>query len=245
VRSIKTGTPLVVTCEDEMYKIKQVTVKTKNYPKLTLRQLLNEYLPLSIDYIIEDINLGEFRVSDDPSLAKVLDTIKQEYSINFFFKDGNLYGTLPSTKIMQSGGGKLKTIDFKQYIKEDNIEFQSADDIKLIIKVKTVLPDNTKLEVQEPEDANDGEVHTFLALDKTTEAQLRAYAKELLVKYKPGDLKGSVVLYGLPYIEVGDFIKLVDSENENRNGKICEARKITYALGNAYLTQTIEIGRTQ
>lgn len=245
VRSVKTGVPLVVHCEDEMYKIKQVTVKTRTYPSLTLKALLDEYLPLSIDYEINDVNLGEFRVSGDPSLAKVLDTIKSEYALNFFFRNGNLYGTLPGTMLLQQSISRMKVIDFSKYIKEDRLVYEPVDDVKLIIKVKTILPDNTKLEVQEPEDATDGEVHTFLALDKTTEQELRAYAKELLLKYKPGDLKGNIVLYGRPYIEVGDFIKLLDSENENRNGKICEVRKITYKLGDAYLEQDIEIGRTQ
>lgn len=245
VRSVKTGVPLIISCEDEMYLLKQIVVKTKNYPALSLKQLLDEYLPANIEREVVDVNLGEFRVSNDPSLAKVLDYIKQEYTLNFFFRDGKFYAALPSTKLTQTGNNKLINIDIQKMVKSDNIETDTDETRKLIVKVKTVMPDNTKIEVQEPKEAGDGEVHSFLALDKTTESSLRDYAKELLIKYNPGTLKGNLVLYGLPRVQLGDFVKLTDTENETRNGKLCEIQKITYTIGQSYYTQTIEIGRNE
>jgi len=241
VRQIVTGTPLRIECEDEMYRLKQITVSTEHFPSLQLSALLSKYLPADISNQTQDVSLGEFRISNNPNLAKVLDYIKENYGLRFFFKDKTLYGVLPSAALSQQG--KTVNLDFKQNIKEDRITYLEDDEVKIIVKVKTVLPNNQKLEVQEPEKATDGQVHTFLALDKKTEKELRDYAKNLLVTFKPGNLTGNVKTWGEPFVEPGDFVKLIDADNSERNNKLCQVQKVVYSLMQPHLTQEIIIGR--
>jgi hypothetical protein len=73
VKQAIVGTPLKIECEDEMYSLKQVSVATEYYPSLQLSTLLKRYLPSGINNEVKDVNLGEFRISNSPSLAKVLD----------------------------------------------------------------------------------------------------------------------------------------------------------------------------
>jgi hypothetical protein len=241
VKQVVVGTPLKIECEDEMYALKQVSVETEHFPALQLSTLLKRYLPAGIKNKVQDVNLGEFRISNSPSLAKVLDYIKQNYGLLFYFRHKTLLGVVPSASL--AGSSNPVSINFNIDVKNDQIKFLHDDDLKLIIKVKTVLADNSKLEVQEPEKTEGGEVHTFLALEKKTERELREYAKNLLATYKPGNLSGSLTIYGRPLIEPGDFVKLIDSDNAERNNKICQIERVLTKMGQSFLEQTITIGR--
>jgi len=241
VKNITIGTPVQVHGEDEMYRLKQIQCKTRHYPDLKIKTLLDEYLPADIENRVIDVSLGTFRISNNPSLAAILDYIKQNYGLLFYFRNKQLLGVMPSTQLAATANST--DIDFAVHVKADNLKYVSDEDVNLIIKVKTVLADNTKLEVQEPEKATAGEVHTFLALEKKTEKELRDYAKNLLATYKPGNLTGNVKTWGEPFVEPGDFVKLIDADNSERNNKLCQVQKVVYSLAQPHLTQEIIIGR--
>lgn len=239
VRSVKTGIPVEIMCDDEMFNLKQVTVENAHYPSLSINKLLDKYLPAGIERKVTDVNLGEFRINDKPSLAAVLDHIKENFGLRFYFINRTFYGVLPSAA---SATGDATEIDFDLHVKQDNIEYLTDDELKVIVKVKTVLPNNQKLEVQEPEKATDGQVHTFLALDKKTEKELREYAKNLLVTFKPGNLRGGFAMFGSPLLRPGDWMKLFDANNTERIGKLAQVAGVEYNIGESYYEQKITLG---
>ncbi len=241
VKNITLGTPIEVHGEDEMYRLKQIPCETRQYPDLHINALLGQYLPADIENLVTDVSLGTFRISNNPSLAAILDYIRQNYGLLFYFRNKQLFGVMPSTQFAATADSL--EIDFAVHVKADNLQYVSDGDVNLIIKVKTVLPDNTKLEVQEPEKATGGEVHTFMALEKKTEKELRDYALNLLATYKPGNLHGSITLYGRPLVEPGNFIKLVDADNQERNEALCQVEKVSYQMNQSFLQQVVTIGR--
>ena len=243
VRKMSYKTPLQIMCENEMYALKSIMVNAEHFPNLSLQSFLKSYLPGNIKTNDLDINLGQFRIRESVSLSKILNYISEEYAINFFFKGDTLYKVLPSTDMVGNNEASLHNIDASR-VKSDDIEYRDNEDINIIIKVKTILPDNTKLEVQEPKELKQGETHTFIALDKKTEKELREYAKDLLVKFKPGNLKGTITLFGEPFVEPGDFVKISNSLNTPVNGKICQVSEVKYLFSNTGLSQTLTIGRS-
>ena len=243
VAKVKSGIPLELQCEDQMWQLKQIKLPTKHYPTLTLKKLLDTYLPSSIKYKAADVNLGEFRISNEPSLAKVLDYIKDNYVLNFFFRDGIFYGVLPTTLEGSDNGFKTYTFKIQQnVIPGDSLEYTLADDIKIMIKAKTVLKDNTKIEVQEPSGDADGEIRTFYCDTATTEADLKKFAQEKLRSFKVNQMSGSFTAFGLPFIKKGDFAKLLDDKNPERNKKTFMAKSVHYTFGHGGFRQQIELG---
>ena len=65
VRDVGFKTPVVITCEDEMFKLKQIEAKKKAYKSVNLETLLKEQ---GLNYplrVMGEQNLGQYRVTAD------------------------------------------------------------------------------------------------------------------------------------------------------------------------------------
>lgn len=241
VRDVPTGTPLVIGCEDEMFALKKIKVATRHYDKLSLKALIDEYLPSDIERNVVDMNLGEFRISDEPSLAKVLDYIKQNYPVRFFFRDNKFYAVLPTTMVGADTGFTTTVFKFGWNIIRDNLKYRVADDIDVVVKVKSIGKDNKKTEVQEPVNGT-GSIRTYLLYNRT-ESEMREYARERLKEVKTDGLDGSFEAFGVPLVRVADRVKFIDEENPERNGKTYLVKGVRRQFGvSSGYRQTIELG---
>jgi hypothetical protein len=243
VRNVKSGTPLQLQCEDRMWLCKQVKLPKKHYPKLSLKDLFAAHCPKSISYQVTDINLGEFKISNEPSFTQVLEYIKSEYPLNFFFRDGILYGITPSL-LIATGNNNFKTHYFVigENTVSDELEYTLAEDVKIIIKAKTMTKDNKKLEVQEPENTSDGQVKTFLCHWAKNKDDLKKFAQEKLKTFKVDQMTGSLTIFGEPFVRKGDWAKIKDEQNPERSGKTFVIKDVRYTFGQQGYRQIIELG---
>ena len=129
-----------------------------------------------------------------------------------------------------------------QNVISDTLEYIQADDVKIIIKAKTILKDNTKLEVQQPENESDGEIRTFHCSWAANKADLTKFAKETLQSYKVDHMQGSITVFGLPFVRKGDAIKLYDPKNKERDNKSFLIKSVRYEFGMQGYRQQIELG---
>ena len=246
IRKVQGGTPLEIECEDAMYLLKQIKLPTfpvKNGPtSLTLRDLLTQFCPSNISFSVPDVNLGNFVIKDQPTLAQTLEYIRKEYYLNFFFRGGKLYGAMPSTLSAIDSSFQTQIFHIGQNVISNSLEYIQAEDVKLIIKAKTILKDNTQLEYQAPEGESDGEIRCFYCWWANDLDDLKKFANETLQSFKVDHMQGDFTAFGLPYVMKGDTIKLYDDKNKERDNKSFLAKAVRYQFGMEGYRQVIDLG---
>lgn len=242
VRNIKPGTPVVITCEDRMYELKKLKVADKHYPGVTLSSFLQEWMPLDVTISVADINLGELRITGEPSLSRVLDQFTQDYGLRFFFRDGTFYGVLPSTMAALDGVETHKLKLSWNTLENYTLDYIKPDDVEVIIKAKAITKENVKLEVQEPEGETDGEVRTYFSDSAQTEADLRIFAQEKLKTFKDERVEGSVTCFGLPYVMAADRVYLMSDRDDEFNDKTFLVKEVKRTFGMQGYRQVLKLG---
>lgn len=211
ITDIKSGTPIEITCEDMMYKLKQ-TVVTKSYAQVNLKQLLSDILPTGTPFQCPDVNLGQFRISK-ASVAKVLDKLKSDYRIYSWFREGKLYSGLPIFPDLQ----KTLKFGFQQNItQDDDLQYLRKEDVKLKVKAISMLPNNTKIEVELGDPEGEQRTLHYYNLSKTA---LEATATREIEKLRYEGFRGKFTALGFPAVLHGDIAELADSNISDRNGK--------------------------
>lgn len=239
IKSVSAGMPIIIECENESYKLKQIKVSARHYDSVGLKKLINEILP-GYDAEISDMNLGELRIRDEVSVAGVLDYLKKNYPLQFYFRGDVFYAGLP-TALLARDQQTLKLQKGKNRI-SDSLTYTLAEDIKVQIVVKSILKDNTKLEHKEPAEASDADIRTFYVPGAESLADLKSYAKEKLSEFKADKTEGSLKAFGEPYIRKGDIVHLFDNDNAELNDKRFLAESVNYSFGQSGYRQNITLG---
>lgn len=241
VKDISTGTPLTITAENEAWKLKKMPATIKNYPSLTMKEFADEYLS-AYDPQVADFNLGEFHINKNVTVAGVFDYIMKHYPVNFYFREGKFYGTLPGVKSVE--GDDVKVIKFKVGYNtvSDNITYSRAEDIKVQIVAKTITKNNEKIEVKTPDDSEGCEVRTFLVPNISNEADLKKWAETKLADFKIDKISGDFTAFGEPYVRKGDVAHILDEDNKERHNKKFWIDAVTYTFGRGGYRQKIVIG---
>jgi hypothetical protein len=251
LKSVSTGRPVVIECENEAWKLKQITLKPQYYAKLNIKKFVEEHKKIIEEQMpgftteIIDVDLGEVRINGDTSLAKVFDYFMANYPFRFFFRDGIFYGVLPSSMMLKNDVIKTHKFKFGQNIISDSLTYTLADDVKIQIVAKAILKNNKKIEYKTPEE---GEIRTFLVPGATTEADLKTYAEDTLKTYKVNKMSGDFTAFGLPFVKKGDIVHLFDIDNDNkvrneeRNDKKFLVEGVTYTFGKGGYRQKIILG---
>lgn len=232
IRHVGTNTPIEIDCEDEMYLLKQYTVtypsKTSSIylgkngrhlkrPKtisenITLQQLMDNIIADDIDFkVIDDIALGQFRVSN-ATPAMVLDKLKSEYGLFSYFKNGILQVGF-ANNASETNEATLEME--KQVINSEELEYQIEDEIKIKCKAVSIMPDNTKIEIEVGDE--DGEQKTLHKYN-LNETDLRTVAQKWINEFKYTGFKGDLETLGEPYFKHGDRVKIVSKKLPERNG---------------------------
>jgi hypothetical protein len=187
-----------------MAKMKRQVI-SKNYSSVTLSSLLYDLVPDCIQVGVPEVTLTDFRI-DKATVLQVLNKIKSTYgNIDLYFRNGKLYAGLPY------GEHGLKTVVYdlqKTTIKNDLI-FMNASDVRMkVIATSHNYTDNTFIQV-EVGDA-DGDVVTA-HFGQMNKEELTRLANAQLKKNKMKSYRGSVLAWGVPYLQHGDIAKWKDN----------------------------------
>ena len=141
VKRLNYKVPLEIECEDEYYATRRVNCVFSG-KETTLKQCLNTILPdLNIAYCV-DLTLKNFVVNNKPG-SWVLGFLKKEYGLAVFFDiDGNLY----AGKAHEVQGETVKYRLRYNVIKDDELKYQLAEDVRLKVKAVCYYKDGTKIE---------------------------------------------------------------------------------------------------
>lgn len=205
VREVGFKTPVVIECEDEMFRLKQMPAVKKAYRSVTIETLLRDQGITCRLNVMGEQSLGAYRVTAD-TVASLLGKLSEQGIRSFFrYEDGEpvLYAgvlferdTSPS-QVFKTG---------LNIISDQSLSQQKADTMRLRVKAVSLMPDNKKIKV-EVGDA-DGEHRTLHTYNKS-ESELKAWAEQEVKRLKRDGLTGSFTTFGAKLVDTLDAVGLV------------------------------------
>jgi hypothetical protein len=234
ISAVMPGTPLTFQCEDAAWLLKQKTVqKYSEKSNISLQKMLKDICPIPFDSV--DADLGQFKISK-ATVAQVLAELKKTYSLVSYVRAGKLYVGKP-----YSGNNQTRqAFHFqKNVVSADGLEFQRADDVKLRVKLISMLPDNKKIEVEVGDpDGGQRTLHYY----NLSEAELRRIGTQELEKLKYDGYAGSFTAFGEPMVKHGDIAEITDKKYPERAGKYL-IKSVTTTFGVDGYRQKIELDK--
>ncbi len=232
VKTIKSGTRINISCENEMYLLKTGSI-TKSYTTVKLATLLKDILPAGTKFQAFDIELGQLRITK-ATPAEILKELKENYGIYSYFREGMLYGGMAYWPELS----KVHIFHFQKNIALDgHPDFVKAEDLKLKVKAISIMPDNSRVEAEICD--NEGEERT-LHFYNVPEKDLKAATEKELSRLKYDGLRGSFTAFGEPLAQKGDVASMKDDITPEREGSYL-IKSIEYSFGQNGYRQIIEL----
>jgi hypothetical protein len=258
IKNVGANIPVTLECEDYMFLMKQYTV---TYPKtvqvqrfskkgkplrrpkisseeITLKQLIDvllhegDYLDITNDLeyeVVDDIKLGQFRISN-ATPAQVFDKLRDLYGLRTYFVGKKLYCGFGYNVV------STKEADFNMervVINSSTLDWQESRDVRVKVKVVSMLPDNTKIESQVGDE--DGELRTLHFYNIKPESELKKIAEKNLSQLKYTGYRGVMETFGEPHLEHGDRVKLTSSKLPERNGSyLINSTRVIFGVKEGY-----------
>lgn len=235
VRDVGFKTPVVLMCEDEMFKLKQQPAVKKAYKSVTIETLLKDQ---GINYqlnVMGEQSLGQYRVTAD-TVASLLGHL-HENGIHSFFRYENEQPVLYCGVLFEKEDSPTQVFATGvNIISDQSLEQQKSDNIRLRVKAISLMPNNKKIKV-EVGDA-DGEHRTLHTYNKT-ESELRAWAEQEIKRLKVDGLKGSFTTFGAKLVDKLTAIGIkIDGEKKG----VYQVKKNIIKYGTSGFRQEITLG---
>lgn len=235
VRDVGFKTPVVLMCEDEMFKLKQLPAVKKAYKSVTIETLLKDQ---GISYqlnVMGEQSLGQYRVTAD-TVASLLGHLR-ENGIRSFFRYENGEPVLYCGVLFEKEDSPTQVFETGvNIISDQSLEQQKAENIRLRVKAISLMPNNKKIKV-EVGDA-DGEHRTLHTYNKT-ESELKAWAEQEIKRLKRDGLKGSFTTFGAKLVDKLTAIGIkIDGEKKG----VYQVAKNVIKYGTGGFRQEITLG---
>ncbi|MEG1952507.1 MAG: hypothetical protein RRX93_07845 [Bacteroidales bacterium] len=224
VSKINYTTPLEIECEDAYFLAKSKMVNFCG--KMSLKECLQK-CGLPIAHAIE-LNLRNFVVQNKP-VSWVLNKLKKEYGIQVFF---DMDGKIIAGRAFDVVSKKVKYELRKNVIRDDDLQFQQASDVKLKVKSICIMKDGSRVEGEIGKEG--GVEKTLYFYDVESPGELKSLAEQELKKYSRDGYVGEIETFLFPYVEPCMVAELVDPVYSQRDGcYYVEAVETTFGTSGA------------
>lgn len=236
VDSLESGSPVVVNCQDYAWLLKREP-KNLSYKTVSLQQLLIDVLPAGISTKTVDISLGQFRLTK-ATAAMALEELKKTYFLHSWFRGNKLYSGLaywPETM-------KTHVFRFGHNIIDDGTElvFKTSEDTKIKVRAVSMLPDNSKIELELGDPEGEERTLHFYNLQRS---DLEKSANEEIKRLRYDGYSGSFETFGKPIVRHGDLVVIQDPRY-GREGRYL-VKKVQTTFGSSGFRQNIHLDRKQ
>ena len=264
ITKVSNSVPIVLECEDEMYRLKQIQCPTKvwdgkNGQKNDVGSILTKILEgtgITVNNSGATLDVGNLRTGSE-TVAQLLDSLQRDYRLESYFrlsKDGT-----PELRcagvVYYPSDRKEHVFHFQKNIVNEDLQYFRLDDQNLGIKAYSTfeVEQNTgtrkdgtpikrkrRLTVTVPDGFVDGELRTVYFWEVKTEKELKKLATERLNRFYYEGFQGSFVAFGLPSVKHGDAAVLIDATKPERNGTYL-IKKVVKTFGMNGYRQDIEL----
>jgi hypothetical protein len=244
---IENSYPLVLKCENEMWRFKKIMVPAEKFETFDLKAYIEKYGGVKV-HIAEGLSFGSMDITEEMSLSQALDKIMETYPYALgYFQDGEFYGILNTES--WSKAGKVTVFDPARNMVGDSLKYVLADDVRIGVKAVSILKDNSKLEAYAPSGAfeegrikSDWEQRQFFCPECRTQPELQAYADRMAGEFVTDSMSGSITVFGTPHVRKGDVVELRDADRRERDRKRFVADAVDYSFGTSGYRQTVTLG---
>lgn len=236
ILSVNRGVPVIIRCEDEMYKLKR---KTVSYSKksVTLGQLLADICEgYEIKTSFGDSPLGAVHYSN-MKVSAILEDVRKKTDLYSYFIGkvlycGNVYSEstdLPEVQI------RLERNGVSQDLQQTNGDYE--------VIATAILKGGKKMEAKAgTKGANTFKLRYNDHDNKVTIKVLKEFAERFYKSLSKQKYKGGVELFGIPRVDFGMTMNLTSEINPEMNGKY-HIEKVTKEFSdNATYRQKVELG---
>lgn len=237
VTEIESDIPLIIHCEDAMYKLKQ-TNYTKAWISVTLKEVLTAIIPKTIKVECPHVPFGKF-IIDNENAFVVLQRMQKDYGLYARLRDNVL--NIEMAYVIGDGVKEAHEYIIGRNIKKNALKYKSKDDFKLRVKAT-----GRKFKGKEKIDENGNHTETAEVIvgckekeaqeihvrfnNITDKAQLKQIAESIYSKRAYDGYTGSITGFGFPRTRAGDAMVIKDTEYSDREGKYL-IEKVTISYG--------------
>lgn len=232
--------PITLECEDGMYELKKQIVPNLSYSSVNLSTLLKDISPVIPYETTQEQGLGKVRISNNSTVAQVIDWLRKEYSIYSFIQKGKLYVGRP---YFQESPAE-HTFGFEKNVITDNLEYQNGEDVQIKVRAYGIrTSDNAKVEGYWPSKESEGE-QTDIKIDNLGSASdYQTMAKRHYDANKFTGYRGNFMTFGAPFVNHGDIVKPTSDVVPERNGGKYLVKEVRRTFGIDGYRQTITLDR--
>lgn len=240
VKDVSAKTPTVITCEDEMMKLRQKQAKRKVYANVTLTELLqDQFSGLSVAWKNDIIGSQEVRLGLVKVEATTVAGLLQDLKQNFGVKSGFLLDEYGQPKfyayvIYPEQRRLAGRFEEGQNIISNSLEYRRAEDVQVKVRGISIQEDNSRIEYVEGE----GEERTIYRYGLTME-ELKEAVRVELRREKWSGLSGNFETFGEPRVEKLDAVDLVVGNAKGRY----QVEGVNVKFGSGGYRQAIEVRR--
>lgn len=253
VSSVENGTPVVIRCENQMRLFKQIEVSAEVIDSFDIANFIGKYAPSVKVEAPDRINWGKVTVTEG-TLAGFLDDLGDTFPWFHGFFKGDTFHAITTYQTL----GKEVVLDPERNQISDSLKYIYGEDEQIAVKAVRILPDNSKMEVIVPDKAVErstdkkGNVtervksgwnqRQVYCTNTETLAELRQEAERRLKEFSSDRMEGSVTIFGIPYMEKGDVVRLHDRNRKERDGKRFFVEGVEHTFGSGGYRQKITLG---
>ncbi|MFV0505888.1 MAG: hypothetical protein ACK5L5_04145 [Bacteroidales bacterium] len=235
IKEVAADFPLVITCEDESYKLRQNNL-VESYRTTTLNEVLTDILPDNISFECPNMNLGRF-IIDNESTYQVLKRIKEDYGLYSRLKDDVLHVNLRDlTPQFEAHSYVLNPAELPNMVKRNNLKYRRKEDYQLRVKVTSLQTNGKKTTVEVGSKDADASLMQITYPGNYSEDELQKYAEGIYNGRCYEGYSGTITGFGLPIVHAGDTLEIADRDKPEQEPKryMVERAVITYNETSGY-----------
>lgn len=226
---------ITLECEDDLFKFR-VAVPDEEMKDVPLDTLLRKVISgIGGGYTVDcsyEWKYDRFVINSATGFD-VLKKVQEDSGADIYLEDGVLHIHAPGEKV-----GKDVIYDFSQNVQSCNLEYRRADERKVRVVVKAIMPDGT---VKEMEVGTTGGDKVEIRCAATDDASMRSRGESEVRRLTFDGYDGSITTWLVPGVLPGDSAELYDRDYEYKNGRYY-VRSVTTEFGADGATRTVELG---